>query len=62
MSQQPEKRNGNNYSLEDCAKHAVAHVAYGWSPRPWGHWTAEQVDAYMAAYRAAKNERRSPKS
>ena len=45
-------KNGENYTLDDCREHARTHRAYGWSRRPWGHWTDEQKKAYDEAFYA----------
>lgn len=47
-----EARLRDNPSLADCFRHGQAHAAYGWSRRPWGHWTAEQVAAYERGWYA----------
>lgn len=52
------KRNGDNYTLADCEEAARSHAAYGWSKRPWGHWSPEQVDAYHRAFDVAEKESR----
>lgn len=41
-----------NPSLEDCQQAGIRARDYGRPPRPWGHWTQNQVDAYMAAYKS----------
>ncbi len=38
------------------------HVAYGWTPRPWGHWTDEQLAIYRQAYDEAKAGKEAEKS
>ena len=40
----------DNPSLEDCRKLAISHRGYGWSRRPWGHWSDEQKAAYDKGY------------
>ena len=48
------KRNGDNYTLRNCFETGVRHFAYSWAKSPWGHWTAEQIDAYNEGYESAK--------
>lgn len=51
MTEKKPLKNGENYTLEDCREYGRTHAAYGWSPRPWGHWTEEQVKAYMEGFK-----------
>ena len=41
----------DNPTLDDCRALARTHRAYGWTPRPWGHWSDEQKDAYNEGYK-----------
>ena len=45
------KKDGHNYTLNDCWVQGTSHRAYGWHPKacPW-HWTREQRDAYADGY------------
>lgn len=51
------KRNGDNYTLEDCYQHGVTHAAYNWAPSPWGHWAPVQVEAYNDGFNAKKGQK-----
>jgi len=44
------RRNGDNYTLRACYEHGETHAAYNWAPKPWGHWCAEQIQAYNEGY------------
>lgn len=39
-------------TIEQCRDQGYTHAAYGWSRRPWGHWSSEQVAAYNEGYSA----------
>lgn len=48
-----------NPTIEDCFKNGHTHAAYGWSQRPWGHWTDEQKASYVKGwndYHERKNQ------
>ena len=54
MKRDPMRPQSTNPTLDECREAAAAHVAYGWSSHPWGHWSDEQTNAYMDAYEAAR--------
>jgi len=51
-----EQRLRDNPSPEDCYRHGHTHYHYGWSRRPWGHWSDEQKADYNRGYEAAAKE------
>lgn len=56
MTKKKPLKNGENYTLEDCRQHGRDHRGYGWSRRPWGHWTEEQKKAYEEGYYEGDNK------
>jgi len=39
-------------TLAQCRRMGETHRAYGWSGTPYGHWTAEQKNAYREGYKS----------
>lgn len=49
-----DRRLQDNPTTADLKRLAQTHRAYGWTQRPWGHWSDEQKRIYTEAYAAAK--------
>ena len=49
-----DRRMQDNPTEADLKRLASTHYAYGWTRRPWGHWSPEQVAIYNEAYDAAR--------
>lgn len=49
-----DRRLQDNPTDQDCFLQGQTHFHYGWSRRPWGHWSDEQKAAYDRGYFAAQ--------
>lgn len=39
---------------EQCRRHGSTHKAYGWCPKPMGHWSPDCKTAYLDGYNSYK--------